>query len=243
MTCGHILQAARNTIVNEGIRRTHDELKAWFTGPVSPHRTWQLTALSDHAPAFDHLISDPQVIERSQRLLEATRHHFQEMLTVEAFSSLPPPPPATIELLDARRAMAVDQAKADAKEEAQRTYHTALQNLQTTALEEAKRDFELWKSSTLMPEFQAKEAKAGAAAHQELSAFRHALKVESNEWKEAARLTVRQRKASLSSPNLNRAVNAKPTHRPHQPPVSHHLLRLIPRREPIPIALDPYNAG
>jgi len=42
-----------------------------------------------------------------------------------------------------------------------------------------------------MPEFQAKEAKAGAVAHQELSAFQHALKVESNEWKEAARLTVR----------------------------------------------------
>jgi len=58
-------------------------------------------------------------------------------------------------------------------------------------LEEAKHDFKLWKSSTLMPEFQAKEAKAGAVAHQELSAFRHALKVESNEWKEAARLTVR----------------------------------------------------
>jgi len=90
---------------------------------------------------------------------------------VEASSSLPPPPPVTIELLDARRAMAVDQAKADAKEEAQRTYHAALQNLQTAALEEAKCDFELWKSSTLMPEFQAKEAEAGAVAHQELSAF------------------------------------------------------------------------
>ena len=139
--------------------------------------------------------------------------------------------------------MAVDQAKADAKEEARRTYHAALQNLPTAALEEAKRNFELWKSSTLMPEFQAKEAEAGAAAHQELSAFRHALKVESNERKEATRLTVRQRKASLSSPNLNRVVNAKPTHQPHQPPVSHHLLCLIPHREPIPIALDPYNAG
>ena len=118
MTCGHILQAARDTIVNKGIRRTHNELKAWFTGPVSPCRTWQLTASSDHAPAFDHLISDPWVIERSQRLLKATRHHFQETLTVEASSSLPPPPPATIELLDTRCAMAVDQAKADAKEEA-----------------------------------------------------------------------------------------------------------------------------
>ena len=124
----------------------------------------------------------------------------------------PPSPPATIELLDTHRAMAVDQAKVDAKEEARCTYHAALQNLQTAALEEAKRDFELCKSSTLMPEFQAKEAKAGAAAHQELSAFRHALKVESNKWKEAAHLTVRQRKASLSSPNLNHAVNAKLTH-------------------------------
>ena len=49
--------------------------------------------------------------------------------------------------------MAIDHAKADA----------ALQNLQTATLEEAKRDFGLWKSSTLMPGFQAKEAKASAA--------------------------------------------------------------------------------
>ena len=32
MTCRHILQAAHNTIVNEGIRRTHDKLEAWFAG-------------------------------------------------------------------------------------------------------------------------------------------------------------------------------------------------------------------
>ena len=125
MTCGYILQAARDTIVNKGIHRTYDELKAWFAGPMSPCRTWQLTALSDHAPAFDHLISDPRVIAWSQRLLETMRHHFQETLTVEASSSLPPSP-ATIELLDARHAMAIDQAKADAKEEAQRTYHATL---------------------------------------------------------------------------------------------------------------------
>ena len=125
MTCGHILQAACDTIVNEGIHCIHNELKAWFARPVSLHRMWQLTASSDHAPAFDHLISDPQVITWSQCLLETIRHHFQETLTVEA-SSLLPPSPATIELLNACRAMAIDQAKADTKEEARRTYHTAL---------------------------------------------------------------------------------------------------------------------
>lgn len=60
--------------------------------------------------------------------------------------------------------------------------------------------------------------------------------------------TLRQRKTSLSSPNLNRAVNVKadaptPSAASLAPPVLHHLLRLIPRREPIPIALDSYNAG
>ena len=219
MTCGHILQAAHDTIVNEGIRRTHDKLEAWFAGE---HVTMQDVAINclmlGHAPAFDHLISDPWVIGWSQRLPEAMRHHFQETLTVEASSSLPPPPLNSLTLAVLWPLTMRKQTPPS------RTYKPLPWKRPSATLGSGNPPL-----SCLG--FRQKKPRLALRAHQELSAFQHALKVESNERKEAVCLKTAKgitliskseprgkRKADAPTPS---AASLAPPPVPHPAPEAH----------------------
>jgi len=140
---------------------------------------------SDHSPDISEVISDPRLIKWSCRLLEVMRYHFTETLVTKASQTLPT---HISDLLDAEHQAKIDAARHDARAEAKRLYHTELTHLQANALAEADKDFETWKSTTLIPEYQAKEASAKAATLQELDAFKHGIAIELEEHKENAHL-------------------------------------------------------
>ena len=72
--------------------------------------------------------------------------------------------------------------------EAKHLYHAELQRLQSDALVEVSHDFEHRKTTTLIPEWQLKEAVAKAEKLQELDAFKHSIAIETEEHKENARI-------------------------------------------------------
>jgi len=186
LTCGHIIQAARDTIVNEGVRRTNQEIDDFLANRRALAFDTVINQLvSEHAPSFDHLLGDPRLVEWARRLHESMSHYYQETLTAESTTALHP---NIRECLDSHRQEAIDTAKADAKEKARQVHYATLQNLQAAAMEEAQRDFENWKTSTLIPEFQAKEAAARESAVSDLTAYKHILTIKSEERKENARL-------------------------------------------------------
>jgi len=91
--------------------------------------------------------------------------------------------------LDAERQAKVDTAWSDARNKAKRLYYAKLSCLQSGTLEEAARDFESWRTTMLIPEWQVKEASAKAEKLQELKAFKLNISVELEEHKEHAHIT------------------------------------------------------
>jgi len=154
--CSGDITAACSLIVTEAVEAAHLHIQAWADGQriIAQDAAIQRLA-TDHAPDISDLISDPRLIEWSGRLLEAMKLHFTETLVTEASSSLPT---SISDRLDAERQAKIDAARRDARAEAKHLYHAELTHLQSSALQEAARDFESWKSDTLLPEWQAKES-------------------------------------------------------------------------------------
>ena len=185
--CSGDITATCTLIVDEAIEAARPHVQAWADGQrVSAQDAAIQRLTSDHSPEISDLISDPRLIEWSGRLLEAMKFHFTETLVTKASHTLPT---RLIDLLDAERQSKVDAARRDARAEAKRLYHAELTRLQSNALSEVAKDFETWKSTTLIPEWQAKEASAKAEKLQELDAFKHGIAIELEEHKENARLT------------------------------------------------------
>ena len=185
--CSGDITAACSLIVEEAVEETRLHVQAWAAGQrVSAQDAAIQRLAADRSPDISDLISDPRLIEWSNRLLEAMKLHFTETLVTEASHTLPT---HISDLLDAERQTKVDAARRDARAEAKRLYHAELTRLQSNALSEATRDFETWKSTTLIPEWQAKEASVKAEKLLELDAFKHGIAIELEEHKENARLT------------------------------------------------------
>ena len=110
-----------------------------------------------------------------------------EQHVTEASASLPQ---SLIDHLDAESQAKVNSAKEDACADAKCLYHAHLQSFQSTTLEEAKHDFEEWKLSTLIPEWQVVEAAAKADKLAKLDAFKHQLAIKTEELKENAHIIV-----------------------------------------------------
>jgi len=186
--CDGDITAARTRIVNEAVDAARPLVDAWVSGErISAQDAAINRLMSDHSPDISEVISDPRLLEWSHRLLEAMKHHFTESLVTEASFTLPT---HLSDRLDAERQAKVDAARRDARAEAKRLYHAELTRLQSSALEEAACDLETWKSTTLLPEWQAKEASAKAEKLLELDAFKHGIAIELEEHKENARLAV-----------------------------------------------------
>jgi len=185
--CSGDIAAARTRIVNEAVDAARLLVDAWVSGErITAQDAAMNRLMSDHAPDISDLISDPRLLEWSHRLLEVMKHHFTESLVTEASSTLPT---HLSDRLDAERQAKLDAAQSAARDEAKRLYYAELSRLQSGALEEASCDFEAWKISTLIPEWQAKEAAAKAEKLQELEAFQRMISVELEEHKENARIT------------------------------------------------------
>jgi len=180
--CSGDITATRTCVVDEAVDAACLHIQAWVDGErISAQDAAIQRLMSDHAPDISEVISDPCLIEWSCRLLEAMKHHFTETLVTEASQILPTP---LSDHLNAERQAKVDAACRDARAEAKRLYHAELTRLQSSALEEAAKDFEMWKSDMLLPEYQAKEASAKAEKLQELDAFKHGITIELEEHKE-----------------------------------------------------------
>ena len=231
--CSGDITATCSLIVDEAVEAARLHVQAWADGQrvVAQDAAIQRLA-SDHSPDISELISDPRLIEWSRRLLEAMKLHFTETLVTEASSSLPT---HLSDRLDAERQGKIDAARRDARAEAKRLYHAELTRLQSNALEEAARDFETWKSTTLIPEWQAKEASAKAEKLLELDAFKHGISIELEEHKENARLAaakslVLSKTESRSRRHERRADPTRASRsvsRAHSPPPSpSHSLKL-----------------
>jgi len=179
--CNGMIQAAHETIVNKYIRNAHPIIEAWVTGKrIAAQDTAIAHLVSNHAPDFSSLISDPCVTEWAHHLLKAMRHHFSECLLDDTSSTLPQ---HIRDNLDACRSSKIDKVKRDASKEARHTYSAALQNLQAPALEEVWQGFETWKTDVLMPEWQAKEEKA----HKDFARFQSELASDFAAKRDAAR--------------------------------------------------------
>jgi len=186
--CDGDITAARTCIVNEAVDAARPLVDAWVSGErISAQDAAINRLMSNHSPDISEVISDPCLLEWSHRLLEAMKHHFTESLVTEASFTLPT---HLSDRLDAEHQAKVDAARRDACVEAKRLYHAELTRLQSSALEEAARDLETWKSTTLLPEWQAKEASTKAEKLLELDAFKHGIAIELEEHKENARLAV-----------------------------------------------------
>jgi len=184
--CSGDITAARTCIIDKAVAATCLHVQAWVDGErISAQDATIQRLTSDHSPDISDVISDPRLIEWSGRLLEVMKHHFTETLVTEVSHTLPT---HLSDRLDAEHQAKVDDARRDAREEARRLYHTELTRLQSGALQEAAQDFETWKSGTLLPEFQAKEASAKAEKLKELDAFKHGIAIELEEHKENTRL-------------------------------------------------------
>jgi len=185
--CSGDITAACTRIVNEAVEAARPLVDAWVSGERISAQDAAINRLtSDHAPDISDIISDPCLLEWSHCLLEVMKHHFTKSLVTEASSH--PLPTHLADRLDTERQAKVDAARRDARAEAKRLYHTELTRLQSSALEEAARDFETWRSTMLIPEWQAKEASAKAEKLLELDAFKHRIAVETEDHKENARI-------------------------------------------------------
>jgi len=210
--CSGDITAARTCIIDEAVAATRLHVQAWVDGErISAQDAVVQRLASDHSPDISDLISDPRLIEWSRRLLEAMKHHFTETLVTEASHTLPT---SLSNRLDAECQAKVDAARCDARAEAKRLYHAELTRLQSSALQEAARDFETWKSDTLLPEYQAKEASAKAEKLQELDAFKHGIAIELEEHKENACLVTAKSLVLSKTESCSRRKDccADPTH-------------------------------
>jgi len=188
ITCNQMIQAASETIINDKVCQAHTLIEAWITRQCMAAYDAAINHLvSDHTPDLTQVISDACVTEWSCRLLETMRLHFRESLVDKASQTLAQP---LRDQLDAQRQQKVNEVKANATEEAQRMYNTSLQNLQASALAEAERDFEAWKTNILIPKWKQKEADAWAEKDRGFATFKHALTVETDERKEVAQLAM-----------------------------------------------------
>ena len=185
-SCSGSIEDARKSIIQTAITETHALVEAWVAGQRVMAQDAAVTGLvSDHTPDISELCADVRVAEWSRRILEAMKHHFMELHVTEASASLPQ---SLIDRLDAERQAKYNSAEEDACADAKRLYHSHLQSFQSATLEEAKHDFDTWKVTTLIPEWQAAEAAAKAEKLAELDAFKHQLTIETEELKENARI-------------------------------------------------------
>ena len=207
-SCSGSVEDARKSIVQSAITETHALVEAWIAGQRVMAQDAAVTSLvSDHAPVISELCSDVRVAKWSHRILEAMKHHFMELHVTEASASLPP---SLVDRLDAERQAKYNSAEEDACADAKRLYHSRLQSLQSAALEEAKRDFDTWKATTLIPEWQAAEAAARAKKLTELDAFKHQLAIETEELKENARIVAAKSLVHTRSDRESRKKDRRP---------------------------------
>ena len=184
--CSDLASDARKVLLDQAIAEAHIHIQTWVDGErVAAQDAAILHLTADHAPPITDLVGDVRVVEWSCCILKAMRYYFMEQHVTEASASLPQ---SLIDRLDAKRQAKINSAKEDACADAKRLYHAQLQSLQSAALEEAKQDFEDWKTNTLIPEWQAAEANAKADKLAELNAFKHQLAIETEELKENARI-------------------------------------------------------
>jgi len=184
--CSGDITAVRTCIIDKAVDAAHLHVQAWVDGEhISAQDATIQRLASDHSPDISEVISDPCLIEWSRRLLEVMKHHFTETLITKASQTLPT---SLSDRLDAERQAKVDMARRNARAEVKYLYHAELTRLQSSALSEAARDFEMWKSTMLIPEWQAKEASVKVEKLQELDTFKHGIAIKLEEHKENARL-------------------------------------------------------
>ena len=206
--CSGSVEDTRNLIIQNAVSEIHSLVEAWAAGQRVMAQDAAVTSLiSDHAPDISKLCSDVRVAEWSCRILKAMKHHFMEHHVTEASASLPQP---IVNRLDAECQAKYNSAEEDACADAKRLYHAHLQSLQSAALEEAKRDFEAWKTSTLIPEWQVAEAAAKAEKLAELNTFKHQLSIETEELKENARIVMAKSLVHTRSDRESRCKDKQP---------------------------------
>ena len=144
INCQRLIQAACDMVVNEGICHTNLDIEAWLARQRVVTQDAAITCLvSDHAPDITSLISDPCVIEWSNRIQEAMRHHLNGIISDEASTLLTPSITAQI---DAHRSQLLEEAHAEARQEGQCLFHAQLQSQQSEALADAQEAFTQWKT-------------------------------------------------------------------------------------------------
>jgi len=183
INCQRLIQATRDTVVNDGVRRTNLDIEAWLAGQRVTAQDAAITHLvSDHAPDITQLISDPCVIKWSNRIKEAMSHHLDGLISEEASTLLTPSITAQ---LDDHRSKLLEEACAEACQEGQCLFHTQLQSQQSIALADAQAAFTQWKMDN-DADFTAKREAARKESLWDLAAYKHALTVEAEEQKEHA---------------------------------------------------------
>jgi len=128
ITCSQNIQVARETTVNEGVRRTNAEIDDWLATRRFIAQDAVINRLvSEHAPSFDHLLSDPRVIEWATRLHQAMVLHFEQRSLDDASVILAP----TIAThIDSYRDSLIEEARNGAKEDACHHFDATLKAFQ-----------------------------------------------------------------------------------------------------------------
>jgi len=187
ITCSQNVDAARQTIVNDTIAATTAEVEAWVLSERKAAQDAAINSLDATNPSFTsaQLLSDARVVEWSRRIREAMITSINDSNVDVAALAFPP---ELFSRLQAERQAKLDTAKSDACEEAKRLYYAELNRLQSEEYEKAQVAFETWRDTICLPEWQAKDDTLREQKVREHEALKHALNVEANEAKEAARL-------------------------------------------------------
>ena len=86
-----MIRAARETIVNEGVHCNNLEVEGWLQAQRLQAQNVATNCLvSDHAPNFTHLLSNPRLIEWASRPHAAMSHHVDVQAMEDASTLLNP---------------------------------------------------------------------------------------------------------------------------------------------------------
>ena len=205
IACNQMIQAARETIVNEKVRDATNLIDNWVTGErIAAHDAAINNLVSSNPSTFARqFITDDWVVEWSRRIRKAMIDYLNGTLIEDAACTLPP---TTRDRLTVERQAKLDQAESDACAEAKCLYNAELARRQAEAYADAKRDFESWCDNIHIPACQAEEEAFRAGKLRELDAAKHLMTTQAEAAKEAMRLTIARSVTTPSKPSKSRRM-------------------------------------
>jgi len=211
IACNQMIQAARETIVNEKVRDAMTLIDNWVTGErIAAHDAAINNLVSSNPSSFTRqFITDDRVAEWSRCIREAMIEYLNGTLIEDAACTLPP---VTRDRLAAERQAKLDQAESDACAEVKRLYDAELARRQAEAYANAKRDFEFWCDNVHTPACQAEEEAFRAGKLRELDAAKHLMSIQAEAVKEAARLATARSVTTPSKPSESRRMARQKRH-------------------------------